>query len=134
MKDELEHYGVKGMRWGVIRKRIGGPGGIRNKLRKAGRNRLEKIKARKKAKILSNPTLLYRNRHKFSQDQIDTAMKKMKWERELRGLSRDKIASGAQTANALLAYGTAATTAYTLYKSPIGQKILESIKKSQGRS
>ena len=99
---ELMHYGIKGMKWGR-RKSVG------------------ERAATRREKILRSPTKLYRHRDEFTQEEIDTAMKRMKWERELRGLSRDTIGSGAQVAQAVLGYGILATSVYNLVKSPAGQ-------------
>lgn len=114
--ESLYHYGVAGMKWG----------------RRKGTSKptSEQKAAAKREKTLRSPSKLYRNRDKFSQDDIDTAMKRMKWERELRSLSRDEITRGAQYAEALLKYGTVAVGAYGVYKSPAGQAATKIIKKA----
>lgn len=44
MDNELQHYGVKGMKWGVRRYRAGGPGGVDKVL---GRKKKTKLKLKK---------------------------------------------------------------------------------------
>lgn len=114
----LMHFGVLGMKWG------------RRKMSSVSDGeRAAAKKAKRKEQILKSPTKLYLNRKKFSQEDIDKAMKKFKWERELRSLSVDEIATGSKYATTLLAYGTLAVTAYGLAQTPLAQNVYKAVKK-----
>lgn len=140
MADILTHYGVKGMRWGIRKasprattrsragKKIDVVKQAMNKAsEKAKQKQAEKFE-KNKEKIKKSPTKLYRNRDKFTDEEILTAMKDIRMERELRSLSRDEITTGSQYASAVLSYGTAAVAAYNIYKSPLGQAITDQLK------
>lgn len=110
----LQHYGVLGMKWGRRKGSSSGSTGNREAKRAA---REEK----KRQAILKSPRKLYKNRDKFSQEEIDKAMKRMKWERELRNLTKDELTSGAQYADAILKYVGTATAVYNVSKPVIKQ-------------
>ena len=119
----LYHFGIPGMKWGRT-------GTKKNSSSEKTKEQIDREK-RQREKILSSPTKLYKNRHKFSQEEIDAAMKKMKWERELRSLSKDELKRGEQYVNTFLDYAKTASRAYDLYKSPLGTAIVNKMKKSR---
>lgn len=123
-RDYLEHYGVKGMRWGVRKQReSSGTSRKRNsketqdKKTKRAKRRIERAKvraerreaeAKKKAEkeaakkearrkqILSNPTSLYKHRKEFTAQEIQQALQQFDWDKKLRSYSKDTINSGAE--------------------------------------
>lgn len=107
--ESLYHVGKLGMKWGHH-----SGGGSKS------------MSSQKRQKILNSPTRLYANRNKFSEAEIQNAMKKMKMERELRNLSRDHLDTGKKYADILLGYTTAAAAVYGLSKTPVGQTIIKS--------
>ena len=116
---ELNHIGILGMKWG--RRKAKGP------MTQKQIEKMQKKEAKKRAKILASPEKLKRNLDKFSDAEVKRAMDKMKLERELRSLSKEKMSAGSSYANTILAYGTTAVTAYSIYKSPLGQRIKDAI-------
>lgn len=72
----------------------------------------DKKEAEKRKRILASPTLTYKNRDKFTEDELKKAMAKQKMDRELRSLSRDELKSGAEYAKTILAYGAVAGTVW----------------------
>ena len=97
--NELAHYGVVGMKWGV-RKEKYYEKKAKTSSGKKKEKYIDKLKKQKKenkkskkayrAKILSDPTKLYKHRNEFSKEEIDKAMSKFNREQKLRGYSRDK--------------------------------------------
>lgn len=85
----------------------------------------EKEAARKEKRrqdILNNPTKLYKHRNEFTYEEIQQAMQKFKWEKELSGYSKDFIDAGAgfiesvnkSLENGIKVYNNAARIANTI--------------------
>lgn len=110
--DFLEHYGVKGMRWGVRKSREKAKSVFQSKISEYRKKKLQKkrvktlAKARKtrianmkkakraaerRAKILKNPTKLLRNRDEFTRSEIEDALRGFDMERRLRELSYSQL-------------------------------------------
>lgn len=112
--ETLEHHGIKGQKWGVEN----GPpyplsrgvsAAIKRKFKKKTKEEWEEHWAQKKAKreekkekrkekekqeILKDPSKLYKNRKKFTKEEIDNAMKTFEWEKKLQNYSKDKLETG----------------------------------------
>lgn len=133
-RDSLEHYGVKGMKWGVRKERK--TSGTKRKKRtltekqqarrtQRAKNRVARVKARsekreaeEKAKaekvaakkekrrrdILNSPSQLYKHRREFSQQEIQQAMQQFDWERRLNSYSREQLNNGAEFINTMFKY------------------------------
>lgn len=109
--ETLEHYGVPGMKWGVRKQRptsVGSSKGLSKKQakkllrqKKAAKAKKER-EAKKRAKILKNPTKLYKNRDKFSEAEIKKAMERFNWERNLRSLSKADLDYGRDVVNNIM--------------------------------
>lgn len=129
-RTSLEHYGVPGMKWGV-RKARETSGRTRKKAAKklsylerrkkqlAEKRRKKKQKiaereAKRRKNILNSPTRLYKNRRKFTQDEINEAMKQFKWEAELQQYSQKQLKAGKDYIDSIFNYGTAAINVYNM--------------------
>ena len=190
MRNELNHYGVKGMRWGVRRSENRSSGSIRkrgasSKESAQRRKRIAKIAAgtaatvtvvaataiylknkkqvdsfvaknagkvlktvadqkaakavatakkreayakKNASKILKSPSLLNKYKDYYDRTTVDEAVKNLQRTRDLHNLAQDDIRRGANYVNAVLAYGTAATSAYNLKNSQLAKDMR---KKSQ---
>ena len=190
MSNELNHYGVKGMRWGVRRSenrssRSRGKRGNSSKESAQRRKRIAKIAAgtaatvtvvaatavylknkkqvdsfiaknagkvlksvsdqratkalatakkreayakKNASKILKSPSLLNKYKDYYDRATVDEAVKNLQRTRALHNLAQDDIRRGANYVNAVLAYGTAATSAYNLKNSQLAKDMR---KKSQ---
>lgn len=125
LSNELYHYGVLGMKWGVRKDRNSGSSSSKKKKakksllskkisqikKKAAESAKERNKRRREA-ILNDPTKLYKNRRKFTKEEIDQAMKQFEWEGKLQQQSVDRIKRGKEVAGALLGYMTTASAMY----------------------
>lgn len=141
-RDFLEHYGVKGMKWGVRKERK--TSGTTRKQRtfsaktqqrrsQRAKNRVARAKARSEKKaveekakaekaaakkekqrkaILNNPTKLYKHRREFSAQEIQDAMKQFEWERKLSEYSKADLKNGADYINTMFQYVNNATNLY----------------------
>lgn len=109
----LVHYGVIGMKWGVRKDR--------NAERRSERRAARETKRR--TAIMRSPSRLNRNLDKFSQSEIDSAMRRLRLERELRSLTRDELSSGRTLAQVALDYGKTAVAFYGLYNSTAGRSV-----------
>lgn len=122
-RSHLEHYGVKGMRWGHRKEKTTSGSNkkkktiskkLRSKRETRAKKRLEKAKLRAKKeaakkeaqrkKILSNPTSLYRHRKEFSYDEIQNAMRQFEWEQKLQNYSKNRLNNGADYIKTLTNY------------------------------
>lgn len=91
-EEYLMHYGRLGMKWG---QHIFGRDRSSSSRKKSSENakNANKMASRKK-KILSSPRLLYRHRNEFTKQEIDEAIKKIQWERQLKQLSDSQVSKG----------------------------------------
>lgn len=115
---ELKQYGIKGMKWGVVRDR--GANGRVSRTTSEDHDTSRKLGAKRQSEM-SNAELR----------KVNERLQLERTNRELQtrgGLQ--KIKAGTQIAGTILAVGTTVTTAYNFMKSPAGQAILNGIKKA----
>lgn len=71
-----------------------------------------------KDSILKSASKLNKYKDHYDAKTVEDAMKKIRTEQELHELSRKQIRNGADYVQAILTYGTVATTAYNMLKKP----------------
>ena len=110
--DYIQHYGIKGMKWGVRR--------YQNKdgtLTAAGKKR-EAAKDANRAEIQDRKEA-YKNRRTLSDEEINTRVRRLEQEKRLKSLTEDDIAPGRSAAKKLLH----STGAKVLYTAALGASI-----------
>lgn len=138
-RDSLEHYGVKGMKWGVRKDRDKGTGQrkatTKQKLRAKQRMgtlaqrqkqraaRKEEMRARAQAKKaakaakrheenLRSPTKLYKHRREYSQEEINAALKQFEWEKKIQDYSMTELNRGQQYIDTMFKTANSAINLY----------------------
>lgn len=125
--DELYHYGVLGMRWGIRKDRGSSSSSLRKKYRqhKINKKRKKSLEKARKAKrrrqeYLKDPVKLYRHRDEFSTEEIRNALDRLNTEQKLHEASIAKLQRGAKYVETLAKYSTPTKTLMqdlsTMYK------------------
>lgn len=109
IEEYLEHFGVKGMKWGV-RKR-------------AASNVRSSSDARKTAKAKGKPI------HALTNKQLRDATERLNLEQNFKKVNPGKVETGKKAALEVLATVGIAVSAYNLVKSPAGQAAIKTGKK-----
>lgn len=104
----LEHYGVKGMKWGV-----------RNRSRRDERRRAKTFGGSKQKKPAAS---------ELDDKELQQIVQRMNMERQYNSLTRtpnvlDRVNTGTRVAGSILAVGATVNTAIAFSKSPAGQAI-----------
>lgn len=116
--DELKHYGVKGMKWGVVRDR-GANGRVSRSVSED--HITSRTSAKKKQSEMSNAEL----------KRLNERLQLEKTNRELQSRGGlQKIKTGTAVAGTILAVGTTITTAYNFVNSPAGKAVIAGVKKA----
>lgn len=134
--NELAHYGILGMKWGVRKQKYyekKAKSSSGEKAKKYMKKAKEQARANKKykkaykAKILSNPTKLYLNRNKFTDAEIKKAMDKYNTEQRLRSYSKESFSYGNEMAKRARGYVITAAATYAFIKkgAPLVEKLLD---------
>ena len=115
---ELKHFGVKGMKWGVVRDR-----GANGRVKKTVSDdyKESRISAKKKQPEMSNAEL----------KRLNERLQLERTNRDLQSRGAlQKIKTGTAVAGTILAVGTTITTAYNFVNSPAGKAIINTVKKN----
>lgn len=139
LSDELYHYGIKGQKWGVRRtpEQLGHPKPTRaekkaSKIREKNARKREKArrKAQKaakyyakknakfekeKAEIMRSPMSMVKYKEKFTDEEIDKALKRFEMEKKLADYSATERKRGKEFVSDLISYGETAVKGYNLY-------------------
>ena len=113
LNDELYHHGIKGQKWGV--RRFQNADGTRTA---AGKRRRSKEEPDLKKTL--DPKILYDNRDKLSDEELNTKLNRLRKENELKKLSESGRKS--RVPKVVIDGGKAILTAYIIKK---GSKILD---------
>lgn len=116
--NELKHYGVKGMKWGVVRQR--GSNGRVGREVSEDHVRSRALKKKKTSEMSNNELKALNQRLQLERTNNELQSRS--------GLQ--KIKTGTQIAGTVLAVGTTVSTAYNFVKSPAGQAIVNQVKKT----
>lgn len=141
--DELAHYGILGMKWGV--RRYQNPDGT---LTEAGKVRLDKKRARRearirkrinrahareerrkkkfekrKAQISKDPAQILKYQDLFTNQELNNAKYRIGLINDFKQLKQDKFNRGKKTVDTLLSYGDSLNNALRFINSPLGRGI-----------
>lgn len=160
-KDFLEHYGVKGQRWGVRRtpeqlghrkdvkaakKRAKAQERTKKAIAKAKKTKMRDIrrqqrktaKQAKKAEITReqllksrNPKVLYKNVTKLSDADLKNRLNRLEMESKLKKLATSQKSKGEETVDTILKWGNKANDIYKLTQTELGKKLIGQLEKKK---
>lgn len=172
--NELYHYGIKGMKWGVRRtpEQLGKPQRTKEQIKRdkerdkalkvkkkvdAKKKAYEKKEAAKKAKndkrlarqrylspktkeeIMRSPSLILKNRDKFTNEELKQAIERFKLEADIAKITEDQRKRGKQMVIDIVDMAEKATKGYDIFVDVYntfsdGNRKLRKINKVQGQS
>lgn len=127
MNDELMHYGVKGMKWGVRKKYVPHP---RKSSGKTNAQRIYENFKKKKAVSKAKPVeakSTKRSVRDMTDDELRTAINRMQMERTYAQLTAKEVSKGRKFVNEVM-YGAAKSVA----QEQVKELMKKAIKKASG--
>ena len=118
--DELEHFGVKGMKWGVRKKRVSGSSGAPAKPKPPmsdDAKRAAKIKSKIKSK----------GRDSLSNDEMQDLVKRMNLEQQYSRLNPSTAKKGADYLKTMAGVLGSVASIYAFAKSPLTQDLRKTL-------
>lgn len=142
-EDILEHYGVKGMRWGIRKDRRAARVAARmekarkKKFKDIQKEREKKEEAKKAAKEEKkqnerirkklmksrDPAYVYKNAHLLTDQELQQRLNRLKNESELKRLAGKKKSKGEAYVDNFIKWGTKANAVYKVMNSDLGKAI-----------
>lgn len=116
--DFIQHYGVKGQRWGVRRyQNADGTLTAAGKKRAAQEQRRQQKEADKKR--INERKQAYKNRRSLSDEELSSRIKRLEQEKRLKALTEEDIAPGRSAAKQILS----STGKKVLYTAAVGAAV-----------
>lgn len=128
VQKELSHFGVLGMHWG--KRKSGSSGG--SSVSKTAGSKAKPKTAKPSADHLEKNALKTKKISEMTNDEIMKLTRRMGLEKQVKDLRPNKIKQGLNIVKNITAAGTTVASLYALSTTPLGSKIIDTVKKKVG--